>query len=168
MILTKSMVKFDCENFKNNLELLSISKYLYCYLNLEVIIILLLNDKNKKIFQKILRLAKRQYMNTTLLDLDHIITTKEKYLFCNENNTSSSNFFLFKNIKNLIDSYYQYSKISFKLNLSRFKFKIKVKHSALLDFSDIFNEGEIFLQICKLEGNYWNNNGNSNGNSHKK
>ncbi len=149
ILLTKSMVKFKCENTED-LEVIRFSKYSPGYLNLQIIILLLLNGISKG---RIFNIAKKEvsnYRNYKMVKENLPIKNSEfdKVL----KNIKKNNLILEQQkdyMSKIARSTYIYNRLS---NISK-KYRFHMKNCCFLigvcDFDNILEENEIFVQICK-------------------
>ena len=151
VILTKSMVKYKCENTED-LEVIRFSKYSSGYLNLQIIILLLLNGISKG---KIFNIAKKEvsnYRNYKIVKDNLPIKNSEfdkvlNYIRKNNKIIEKEKFYMSK----IARSTYIYNRLS---NISK-KYRFHMKNCCFLigvcDFANILKENEIFVQICNDE-----------------
>ena len=149
IILTKSMVKFKCENTED-LEVIRFSKYSPGYLNLQIIILLILNGISKG---RIFDIAKKEvsnYRNYKMVKDNLPIKNIEfdKVL----KNIQKNNLILEQQkdyMSKIARSTYIYNRLS---NISK-KYRFHMKNCCFLigvcDFDNILEENEIFVQICQ-------------------
>ena len=148
ILLTKSMVKFTCENTED-LEVIRFSRYSPGYLNLQIIILLLLNGISKG---RIFNIAKKEvsnYRNYKMVKDNLPIKNIEfeKVL----KNIKKNNIILEKQkdyMSKIARSTYIYNRLS---NISK-KYRFHMKNCCFLlgvcDFDNILGENEIFVQTC--------------------
>ena len=149
IVLTKSMVKFKCENTED-LEVIRFSRYSPGYLNLQIIILLLLNGISKG---RIFNIAKKEvsnYRNYKMVkdnlpiknvEFDKVLKNIQK----NDKILEKQKDYMSK----IARSTYIYNRLS---NISK-KYRFHMKNCCFLigvcDFDNILGENEIFVQICK-------------------
>ena len=148
ILLTKSMVKFKCENTED-LEVIRFSRYSPGYLNLQIIILLLLNGISKG---RIFNIAKKEVGNYRNFKM-----VKEKLPIKNIefekvlNHIKKNNIILQQQkdyMSKIARSTFIYNRLS---NISK-KYRFHMKNCCFLigvcDFDNILGENEIFVQIC--------------------
>ena len=149
ILLTKSMVKFKCENTED-LEVIRFSKYAPGYLNLQIIILLILNGISKG---RIFNIAKKEvsnYRNYKMVKDNLPIKNSE---FDKVLKNIKKNNLILEQQKNYMSkiarSTYIYNRLS---NISK-KYRFHMKNCCFLigvcDFDNKLEENEIFVQICK-------------------
>ena len=148
ILLTKSMVKFKCENTED-LEVIRFSRYSPGYLNLQIIILLILNGISKG---RIFSIAKKEvgnYRNYKMVkdNLPIKNVAFDKVI----KNIKKNNIILQKQkdyMSTIARSTYIYNRLS---NISK-KYRFHMKNCCFLlgvcDFDNILEENEIFVQIC--------------------
>ena len=148
ILLTKSMVKFKCENTED-LEVIRFSRYSPGYLNLQIIILLILNGISKG---RIFSIAKKEvgnYRNYKMVkdNLPIKNVAFDKVI----KNIKKNNIILQKQkdyMSTIARSAYIYNRLS---NISK-KYRFHMKNCCFLlgvcDFDNILEENEIFVQIC--------------------
>ena len=149
ILLTKSMVKFKCENTED-LEIIRFSRYSPGYLNLQIIILLLLNGISKG---RIFNIAKKEVGNYRNYKM-----VKDKLPIKNIEfekvikHIKKSNVILEKQkdyMSKIARSTFIYNRLS---NISK-KYRFHMKNCCFLigvcDFDNILGENEIFVQIYK-------------------
>ena len=147
ILLTKSMVKFKCENTED-LEVIRFSRYSPGYLNLQIIILLLLNGISKG---RIFKIAKKEVGNYRNFKM-----VKEKLPIKNIefenvlNNIKKNNIILQQQkdyMSKIARSTFIYNRLS---NISK-KYRFHMKNCCFLigvcDFDNILGENEIFVQL---------------------
>ena len=149
ILLTKSMVKFNCENTED-LEVIRFSRYSPGYLNLQIIILLLLNGISKGRIFKIAKKEVGNYRNYKMVKENLPIKNIEfeKVL----NNIKKNNIILQQQkdyMSKIARSTFIYNRLS---NISK-KYRFHMKNCCFLigvcDFDNILGENEIFVQIYR-------------------
>ena len=149
ILLTKSMVKFRCENTED-LEVIRFSRYSPGYLNLQIIILLLLNGISKGRIFKIAKKEVSNYRNYKMVKENLPIKNVEFERVIN--NIKKNNIILQQQkdyMSKIARSTYIYNRLS---NISK-KYRFHMKNCCFLigvcDFDNILGENEIFVQIYR-------------------
>ena len=149
ILLTKSMVKFKCENTED-LEIIRFSRYSPGYLNLQIIILLLLNGISKGRIFKIAKKEVGNYRNYKMVKENLPIKNVEFERVMN--NIKKNNIILQQQkdyMSKIARSTFIYNRLS---NISK-KYRFHMKNCCFLigvcDFDNILGENEIFVQIYR-------------------
>lgn len=150
IILTKSMVKFNCEN-TNDLEIIRFSRYSPGYLNLQIIILLVLNGIKKKTIFKFAKKEVASYRYKKNISMYHNQPQFDKIMNDIEKQNKLLN--IQKEYMSIIaKSSYIYNRLS---NISK-RYRFHLKKCAFLigvfDFAGILKENEVYVQIEKPNG----------------